>query len=209
MINLRTDLALIALLLQGITAWRNHTPLPISHLATQYCAIIHNQDKIGWQQIFNGQLASSWAHTQQAYTRHSKTHDQQWGKQIITAIWTQWENLWTLQNKAQHGKDTVSQIRIKQRQALVELQQIYKNKQLYLPLDLHYLQQSYNTHTTKQTYILKNWLNFYRGVFKRSIKEAKLLSPVLLIHYITNNTLQAACKLYINFPTARCNQVIS
>ena len=58
-----------------------------------------------------------------------------------------------------------------------ELKSIYNKRKLYVPSHLKFLYSSYKTHLeSKKLYQIENWLQYYRGVFKRSIKEAQKIS---------------------------------
>lgn len=165
--NLSTDPVLTTILIQGIKAWRHHTPFPISQIPQEYRNLIHEQDRIGWRQIFNGRLTKQWRILQSEH--HQDPH---WGKQVISIIWTHWEALWKTRNQHQHGESPEDQSRIRGEIAKSELRAIYDNAHLYVPSDRQYLEEDYETHAAKPTYLIENWLQFYRSLFKKSIHEA-------------------------------------
>ena len=172
-----TDPTLSTILLKGITLWRNHTPFNITNLGPQYRKLVHEQDNIGWRQIFNGRWSKSWSKIQACHEGKTGSNNPNWGKQILTVLWNQWDSLWKLRNKVQHGNSPDDKIRIRIENAKTELESIYNNKTLYVPLDLKFLFPSYKTHfQSKKLYQIENWLQYYRGVFKQSIKEAQKAS---------------------------------
>lgn len=164
--QLHTDPIIANILLRGIQAWRNHTPLPTSEYRTLYHSIIHEQDKIGWRQIFNGRISNKWSSIQEKFDP-----DPNWGKRVISTIWKHWEDLWQLRNNSQHGDTPESKSQIRDETVRAELQMIYDNRQLYVPSDRQFLEESYEANAAKPTFIIENWLSFYRSLFKKSIHD--------------------------------------
>ena len=81
-----TDPALITLLVKGITSWRDHILFDISKLEPRYRDLVHEQDKIGWRQIFNGRWSKKWAKLQEHHDKETDSHNPHWGKQILTLL---------------------------------------------------------------------------------------------------------------------------
>lgn len=52
--KLSTDPTLMTMLVRGTKAWRNHIPFDVTNLEPCHRELIHEQDNIGWRQIFNG-----------------------------------------------------------------------------------------------------------------------------------------------------------
>lgn len=179
MVKRNTDPVLVTIFVKGIMVWRNHTPFNITNLDPQYRKLVQEQDCIGWKQIFNGRWSKSWATLQERHNNETGNTNSCWGKQILTSLWNQWEKVWNLQNEVQHRNDPEDKVRIQTENAKAELElkSIYDNKKLYVPSDRNFLLQSYETHLeSKKLYQIENWLQYYRGVFKRSIKEAQKTS---------------------------------
>ena len=65
------DPALIAMLTKGATSWRDHVPFNITNLEPQCRDLVHEQDKIGWRQMFNGRWSKKWAKLQERHERET------------------------------------------------------------------------------------------------------------------------------------------
>ena len=172
--KLSTDPALMTILVRGIKAWRNHIPFDITNLEPCYRELIHEQDKIGWRQIFNGRWSKKWIRLQRKHDKLTGSDNPDWGKQILTLIWNHWEKVWKIRNDIQHGENPEDKVKIRTKNAKAELKSIYDNRKYYVASDQKYLCSTYEEHVEKKKlYQIENWLQYYRGVFKNSMKEAK------------------------------------
>ena len=82
--------------------------------------------------------------------------------------------MWKIRNDVQHGESPEDRLKIRRELAQAELKSIYNKRRLYVPSDQKFLKSSYEVHIeTKELYQIENWLQFYRGLFKKSMKEAK------------------------------------
>ena len=75
------------------------------------------QHKLGWRQIFNGQIATAWADAQDGFYRD----EGRWGTSkngrvrtvsILSHIWEEWFKLWDCRNALVHGSDKESRARV-------------------------------------------------------------------------------------------------
>ena len=58
--------------------------------------------------------------------------------------------------------------------AKAEMKSIYDNRKYCVASDQKYLCSTYEVHVEKKKlYQIENWLQYYRGVFKNSMKEVK------------------------------------
>lgn len=97
-----------------------------------------------------------------------------WTTNIVCNIWHDWYELWELRNGVIHGHDSTSRHKAKRDLAEKEIRMIYDSRDTMLPADRDHLEDDVEDHLTgKTTKRLQNWLNTYRGLFKKSISEAK------------------------------------
>lgn len=132
------------------------------------------------------------------------------GKQILTTIWDSWDDLWKLRNTSQHGDTPDEKSKLREDNAKSELFSIYNNSHLSVPSDLQYLMSSYKEHAAKPLYIMENWLNFYRGLFKKSLKIAKATATsntISLTQHFTSSTTHKTPKTYPQ--SAKCRKVFT
>ena len=141
--------------------------------------LIRQQTAIGWRQIFNGRMSTEWNRLQADYDFNNRKSDYHtlclWTTNIVCNIWNDWYHLWELRNGVIHGHDSTSCHKAKRDLAEKEICMIYDSRDTMLPADRdHHLEDDVEDHITgKTTKRLQNWLNTYRGLFKKSISEAK------------------------------------
>ena len=82
--------------------------------------------------------------------------------------------MWKLRNDVQHGENPEDRLKIRKEQAQAELKSVYDKSKLCVPSDLKFLKSSWEVHMeSKELHQIENWLQFYRGLFKKSMKQAK------------------------------------
>ena len=79
-----------------------------THLHT----LIAAQNRIGWQQVFNGRFCKRWRELQDEYYYREratiptkKKSGLTWQTGLINMIWDKWYELWKMRNSNVHGKD--------------------------------------------------------------------------------------------------------
>ena len=95
--------------------------------------IAEAQAAIGWDQILKGRIAMGWSVRQDQYRGENATPKDNgltWATEIISAILSQWWDLWELRNGDRHGRDRRSQQQAETRQAIRELYQLYDLKDI-------------------------------------------------------------------------------
>ena len=123
--NSKIEPHMFQLLWQGLQSV--HSQQSIEDQVTTYPAIFqpmfNNQRTIGWDQLYYGRIASSWAY----YLDHSSQHRISrtiFYSQVISIIWTYILEAWTLRNQALHAPNPNDDFR---RQALEpQVQQIFQ-----------------------------------------------------------------------------------
>ena len=171
---LKTEPGLAALLIMGITAWRNgDNEIPLD--TDEHRGIISSQNRIGWVELFRGRFSNGWATLQSEFYHKSglaRTGDF-WTSSVITTIWGEWEHLWDIRNDAQHGTDKRHRNTIRRQYALEKLRHIYNRRDDLLPIDRSLLYDSIEEHETKPTSTIENWINMHWDLFQASWQEAE------------------------------------
>ena len=107
---------------------------------------MHEQDNIGWRQIFNGRWSNKWVQLQERHDKETGSGNPNWGKQILTLIWNYWEKVWKIRNDIQHGENPEDKVKIRMENAKAELKSIYDNRKVYVASDQKYLCSTYGQH---------------------------------------------------------------
>ena len=107
-----------------------HPPSNPSRFDMELFKAWQEQKKIGWRQIFRGQISAGWAKAQGMYYKEHpdlrylpQYSSDQWGKQVIKALIEASLALWNARNQALHGLSPEDQRKI-QRQQTIALVQI-------------------------------------------------------------------------------------
>jgi hypothetical protein len=94
------------ILLTGVEAWLSDSAPDFSTIPDEYHQIVKDQSIIGWNHIFQGCLAKTWAQFQQQHysgLKPVKGRDGTfWSRSIISHVFTQWIVLWEARNKSVH-----------------------------------------------------------------------------------------------------------
>ena len=176
--TLQTDPHLQSILLDGLENWLNESHIDASLYPQRFHLLIQQQTAIGWRQIFNGRMSTEWNRLQADYDFNNGKSDYHtsclWTTNIVCNIWNDWYDLWELRNGVIHGHDSTSRHKAKRNLAEKEIRMIYDSRDAMLPADRDHLEDDVEDHLAgKTTKRLQNWLNTYRGLFKKSISEAK------------------------------------
>lgn len=111
---------------------------------------------------------------QRKHDKLTGSENPNWGKQILTLVWNQWEKVWKIRNDIQHGENLEDKVKTRTENAKAELKSIYDNRKYHVASDQKYLCSTYEEHMEKKKlYQTVNWLQYCRGVFKNIMKEAK------------------------------------
>ena len=176
--TLRTDPNLQNILIDGLEQWFRESHIDPSKYPPQFQLLIRQQTAIGWRQIFSGRMSNEWNRLQADHAYRNGKRDQAasllWTTNIICSIWKEWFDLWDLRNGVIHGHDSTSRNKAKRDRAEQEIRLIYDSREAMLPADRDHLEDNAEDHITgKSTQRLQNWLHTYRGLFKKSIADAK------------------------------------
>jgi hypothetical protein len=137
--SLSTDQWLIDILIAGIQSYLSHTPFDSTEYPAEYQSLISEQTTIGWVQIFQGRLSTSWQQIQQYHysgLKPIKGRDgASWSRNIISFIFAEWVLLWEARNKLVHGDDTTTQAQAKHNQAIRALEILYSYRDQVLQRD--------------------------------------------------------------------------
>jgi hypothetical protein len=169
---------LMEILLDGLENWYNDQPMETQPYPARYHRLIHQQNKIGWRQLFNGRMSVEWATLQQDHLATTgllgKTRSGHlWTTAIITVIWAEWRKMWKMRNGIIHGHDTESRAKIQRLEAERNLHSVYTNRNNMLPSTREVLFDTMAEHLTHSTRSITNWYTTYAPTIKASIRTAK------------------------------------
>lgn len=142
--------------------------------------LIAEQTRLGWRQIFNGRFSQQWSELQNQhlyqirhYLRNKNQSGHKWQVAIITVIWEQWYDLWTLRNADVHGKDVAAKALAEKRELRRRLELIYNRRAHMEPSAQDLLFQDITTHLEQPPSVINSWLIIQGPVFAQSIRRVK------------------------------------
>ena len=177
------------ILLAGLSGWFDSPDPDVYRLestayAPEFHRLIHQQNKIGWKEVFLGRFSWEWSDMQDAYyvTRpgfNSKKQCQTgltWQVAVIGCVWDKWYALWESRNQDLHGADASKSALLERRNTLRTLRELYALRKHYEPSVQELLMDNIRDHEAKPTWHLKAWLHIHESVFKASYTRAKKLA---------------------------------
>ena len=220
----QTDPDIQTLLRVGWEQWfstlEGDIQLPQHDFSPKLHAIIQQQNRIGWRQLFNGRFGTEWSTVQQAaYNRyqqgneaHIKCTGERWQTQLIQHIWNKWEKAWENRNQALHGHTMTARNEAIRREVRRQIGMIYQHRHLMEPSAQELLYDQPEDHDRQQLTTTRNWLAQHVTIFKESIRHAKAQYtfkqgeiPKTLNNYCTqfSKTLMTLLFTEINFTISR------
>jgi hypothetical protein len=188
-IQSNTDPALQSLLLQGIRRWfptsQNHTINTDRYNHTLH-GLIHQQNRIGWRQIFNGRITVEWVRIQDSYYCRSKVQEglkrvqltgERWLTNVILFVWDKWYTLWKQRNQRNqelHGCDAKTRAESERIDVRHQLRGIYHHKHHMEPRVQELLFDNVEQHYAVPTAITRNWLAIDTGLVRESMRRVKV-----------------------------------
>ena len=173
----RTDQTLTDILMDGVRSVLDATPFDESIYDGQYQTLLHDQRTIGWNHIFQARISTEWADLQQVHLNSIKPIKGQdgasWSKGILSFILNEWHLLWLSRNKSRHGNDDSEHATSLKTQALRELEILYQLRSSVLQRDHSLFHETFETHQSKPTHSIRQFLNTYRPLILQSAKDAK------------------------------------
>ena len=109
-----------------------------------------------------------------------------WSRAILQVIFIQWNTLWDTRNKDQHGHDSATQAKKRKDQVLIQLAALYTLRDKVLQRDRSLFHDHLENHQKLPTRSIKQWINMYKPLLLKSIRDAKtksLLHIRPLTHY--------------------------
>jgi len=178
----KSDPHLMDILQEGIRRFYQRTlPVPTSTYPNKYHDLIQSQNKIGWEQLYQGRWSTWWAKLQSDY--HKRKANQletssgpQWVLETGRLLIDQWLNLWKLRNEERHGKDISQQQEHRKEIAKTELTALYALKNKVCPSEAQLFLTSPEEHLTQHSInTIEAWLVTHRDAIQASVQQAKRL----------------------------------
>lgn len=161
-------------------------------------AAIIDQDRIGWQHILYGRLATSMITHSESYFRHnnestSRFNGKQWGRKTITAIWQIMLQLWKTRNDIIHDHQTQAQNTLQQQILTERVTNCFRHKDQVTANDrMHIFNSTAEELLQKDTRTIKAWLTTAERVIRHIRRKSRLKnsSSRLLETYVNWKPIQ-------------------
>ena len=181
--SLRTREVLLDLLITGIDCWINDTAFPYHRFpSASVQPLLAQQDSIGWDQLLLGRFGLHWRFLQDDHLRSfhntpSFLSGSSWVLAVTQIIWDHIILVWDRRNADRHGSDAATRLDARRDQALRETSALYDRRHDILAKDKDIFHKTFAHHQVieKTAYRLTAWLNTWRPVILRSIRDADRL----------------------------------
>jgi hypothetical protein len=183
--SLHSRLALVDVLLAGLSCWFNFTQLNCHDYPSSLHPLINNQNTIGWNQIFRGRMVTDWASLQQQSLADNgcqtpSLSGRSWVATVVTTIWTRFFELWTTRNQIVHGVNINDYTTIQKSKLLDEIKELHSRRASFHRSDLPFLIAQHDDDSHKidefvdQNYVstLRTWLRMWKPAFNDGAKLA-------------------------------------
>lgn len=188
--DMKTNPGLTKVLLNGLDTWfQGGHQLEGDQFSPKFHRLIRQQNQIGWRQLFSGRLSREWAGLQDDYIFLSRARQRDqpnstslvsrrytgdtWCTAIITEIWAQWLQVWTLRNADIHGHDQRTRAIQREKVLNARLQAIYQQRFQMEPRVQDLLYDTIEEHSRQSSNSIQNWLAVHEATITASIRHAK------------------------------------
>jgi signal transduction histidine kinase len=184
--NTGTAPLLQEVVLQGVQRWFS-TPQEFSLSTEGYNSdiqqLIHQQNRIGWRQLFHGRYSVEWAKLQETHYRSLQRDDasssiikqtgERWLVNLILFVWDKWYTLWKQRNQELHGDDVLTRAAAERKEIQRQLQDIYQRRQDLEPRVQELLFADVTHHYEVPLSVTRNWLAAHTGLIGESMRRVK------------------------------------
>jgi hypothetical protein len=186
--NLTTDPHLRNLLCNAVSNWmeletEDNTKFCVDpgDFPNAYRRLIMQQNRIGWEHIFQGRFSTDWSLLQDNFYANQLNHKpnqkrrtgHSWQVAIIRCVWSRWYLVWEMRNHDLHGADESSQAKANREEVERSLRVIYDVRALMEPSVQTLLCKDITSHFSRTTRYNQNWLAVYGPLVRSSIRRAK------------------------------------
>lgn len=143
--------------------------------------LIHQQNQIGWRQIFHGRYSIQWVTVQERHYQNlqwqhddsstNKQTGEQWLVNLILFVWDKWYTLWKQRNQELHGVNELTRAAAERKDVRRQLQEIYQHRQDLEPRVQELLFANVDRHYEVPTSVTRNWLAAHTGLIRESMKR--------------------------------------
>ena len=126
-----TEPPLIQIATDGLQAFLDNTDLAMQPYDPTYHDLVEEQNEIGWDNFMKGRWSKHWTQMQDDYLsdtklKTNKNNGTAWATNMVSTLWTDWFQLWTMRNEDRHGKDKTAQAQAKREQVIREVSFLYQ-----------------------------------------------------------------------------------
>jgi hypothetical protein len=199
--SLHSRLALVDVLLAGLSCWFNHAQLDCTDYPESLHSLINDQNTIGWNQIFRGRMVTAWATLQQQSLNDNgcqtpSLSGRSWVATVVSTIWTRFFELWTARTQIVHGVNINDYTTIQKSKLLDELKELHSRRSTFHHSDLPFLIAPHDEDAHKidefvdQNYVstIRTWLRMWKPTFDDGAKLA------------TTQAVLGTGRIYDHFP---------
>ena len=178
----RSDPILKTLIHEGLNNFHNNKGgLNEENYPAQYSTLIHQQNTIGWDQLYRGRWSKEWSRLHRMYAGSQlawEAQEQEGSKWVTyhgTILLQRWMKLWTLRNQERHGEDQQAHHRNRYTILLKELTTLYELRNEVTPRDRSIFFSSVAQHMEAKPDLnnIEDWIHTHRTAIRASAQQAQ------------------------------------
>jgi hypothetical protein len=178
---------LVEVLCAGLECWfQGDLSLDPDQFPPTLRPLIHQQNQIGWDQLFRGRMSLLWAELQHAQVqdnphRHVSDTGTKWVTNVLCFLWERFFVLWKSRNEVVFGSNISESRQSTVQKVLAQLRDLHSHRAQYRPCDVSFLMSPTATdedRTFKDTIRrqgvsrVQDWLETWKPYFRKSLQKA-------------------------------------
>jgi hypothetical protein len=171
----------MAIIRIGVQAYFNDSApvfsdrFPDGYSSTPYCAVIDQQNSIGWDHFIRGKLSKEWQKVQYVHAkRYGMTKQSEgWVLDLIKLMANSSFQLWELRNQCRHGHDDATRQQSMYEQVHREIRCLYLMKPQTLPQDQGLFRATVEDHLAETVPQLRTWIIHNKKLILHSVRVGK------------------------------------
>jgi hypothetical protein len=182
-----TRYGLVEVLCAGLTGWfQGDLPLDPADFPLSLRQLVHQQNQIGWDQLFRGRVSLLWSDLQQAHLsdtpgRHVAVTGTKWATDVLCFCWERFFTLWKSRNAVVFGSSITESRQSVVTKVLVELRALHSQRNHYRPCDVSFLMSPAATDDDRiftdtirrqGASRVQDWLDTWKPYFRQSLQRA-------------------------------------
>jgi hypothetical protein len=193
---------LVEVLCAGLECWfQGNLRLDPDQFPLPLRSLVHQQNRIGWDQLFRGRMSLLWSELQHAHLQdnpHRRVSDTgtKWVTNVLSFFWERFFVLWKSRNDVVFGATLPESRQSAVLRVMTQLRDLHANRAQYRPCDVSFLMSPAAsadndtfTDTIRRQGVsrVQDWLDTWKPYFRKSLQRASAASASASSRRITDH----------------------